>query len=437
MIPRLKNLIRGWLSRLQRVTGTDMLYAAKGGFWLSSGSVVGTLASLAVVVAFANLAPKETYGSYKYLMAIAGTLAGFTLTGLGEALMGAAARGNDGTLRMFVRRAFRWNLAISAVAFAGAVWYFWRGNAMLGAALVSIAAFLPMTHSAVLYGPFLAGKRLFQVSARYSAARALVPAVALIAALRFFPDHPAALVSVFMGAMAVTTYAAYRLVLRTRVKNDSVEPGALRYGKHVSLVNALGAFAANFDKIVIFQTLGAAPTAVYALAQALPDQVDAVFSHLRTLAIPKFAARTPQGSFKALLRKTAIVALILVLVTAAAAGLAPFAYGLLFPAYQDAVPYAIALLAAQIPIGAAHLPMAFLTAHQDIRSRYALGLIGPAANIVLLLALIAPFGIWGVVAAKILSKFFGLFLAILFSWRLTRSSAPSFMPPAATPPASS
>ncbi len=413
-----------------------MLYAAKGGFWLSSGSVVGTLASLAVVIAFANLAPKETYGSYKYLMAIAGTLAGFTLTGLGEALMGAAARGNDGTLRMFVRRAFLWNLAVAAVAAAGALWYFWHGNAMLGGALVSIALFLPLTHSAVLYGPFLSGKRLFHVSVKYSVARALIPAVALIAALQFFPDHPAILASVFLGAMAVTTYAAYRLVLRTRAKNGSVEPGALRYGTHVSLVNALGAFAANFDKIIIFQTLGAAPTAVYALAQALPDQIDAAVSNLRTLAIPKFAARPPQGSFKALLRKTAIVALVLVLVTAAAAGIAPFAYGLLFPAYQDAVPFAIALLAAQIPIGAAHLPMAFLTAHQDIRSRYALGLIGPAVNIALLLALIAPFGVWGVVAAKILSKFFGLSLAIFFSWRLTRASASSITPPAAAPPAS-
>src|SRR5574339_387501 len=99
MFKRLKAASMALLLRLQGVTRTDMRYAASGGFWLTAAAGLGSIASLLVAIAFANLAPKEVYGSYKYLMAIAGTLAGFGLSGLAEALSGAAARGQDGTLR--------------------------------------------------------------------------------------------------------------------------------------------------------------------------------------------------------------------------------------------------------------------------------------------------------------------------------------------------
>ncbi len=417
------------LLRLQRMLRTDVVYAAKGGFWLSLGSAIGTLSSLIIVVAFANLAPKETYGSYKYLLAIAGTLAGFTLSGLGEALAGAAARGRDGTLRVLVRRAFQWNLLIAGAAFAGASWYFWHGSAMLGWALLAVGAFLPVTQSTGLYAAFLRGRKLFRTSAAYNVVRTVIPAAAMIAALTFFQEHPAALVAAFMGSSALTSHAAYRSVLRGRTRNDDVEPSALRFGAHVSLLNALGSAAANLDKIVIFQAVGAAPTAVYALAQAFPEQIDAVVSNVRTLALPQFAGQTVRSGFAPMLRKTAIIFFAMIPLAGVAMLVTPLAFRSLFPAYMDAVPYALVLMAAQIPIGAAHLPFAFITAHHDIRGRAAAGVITPVVWIVSLLLLVRPYGLMGAAVAKLIAKSCGLILTIIASALLSRRVP--------TPPASS
>jgi O-antigen/teichoic acid export membrane protein len=422
MLAGAKEKAKAILRWSERYTKTDLAYAAKGGFWLTFGSMVGSLMSLVTVIAFANLASKETYGSYKYVLAIAGTLSGFALSGLGDALMGAAARGKDGTLRLFVRKALAWNLLIAAAAFAGAAWYFWHGNAALGAAFALIGVFIPITQATGLHAAFLRGRKLFRTAAFYGMARAAAPSAALLVALFLIPDAPDGLAAVFLGTGALASTAAYLRIRRTQVRNGEIDPDALRFGGHVSAVNFLGGLAANFDKIIIFQTLGAAPTAVYALAQALPDQLDGVASNLRTLALPKFAAQSPVGAFGPLARKTAIAFLALVPVVAVAAFLTPLAYRFLFPSYQEAVPYALVLLLAQLPIGAAHLPHSFITAQKDVRGRYAAGLAPVAVALALMLLLVKPYGLMGVALAKVITKYCGLTISLFVAWRICRKA---------------
>ncbi|HJV32597.1 MAG TPA: oligosaccharide flippase family protein [Patescibacteria group bacterium] len=422
----MKEKAKAALLRVQKVTRTDMVYAAKGGFWLSFGSAAGSLMSLAVAIVFANLASKDAYGYYKYLMSIGGALAGFTLTGLGEALLRSAAKNYDGTLRALARRSFRWNVLVGAVALAGAGWYFWRGDAKLGWSLVAIGVFMPMTQSTSLFAAFLRGKKDFRTSSAYGLLRTAAPSAALIASLLLLPHNPAILVTASVGTGALATYAAYRLTLKRHAKNDAVDPGAMAFGAHVSFMNAIGTLAVNLDKILIFQFFGAAPTAVYALAQALPEQLDGVTSNLRSLATPKFAEQSPSRAFGPLLRKTAIVMLIMIPLVGVAMLFTPLAYRLVFPQYHDAARYALVLLVAQVFVTPSHLPLAFIMAHHDLRGRYIAGLGPSFVFIALLLVLIKPFGLMGVAVAKIVTKAVGLALALVFAARISaRQPLPS------------
>lgn len=430
MLASAKEKVRAALLRAQKVTRTDMVYAAKGGFWLSFGSSAGSLMSLAVAIVFANLASKDAYGYYKYLMSIGGALAGFTLTGLGEALFRSAAQGYDGTLRALARRSFRWNTLVGALALVGAGWYFWRGDAKLGWSLVAIGVFLPMTQSTSLFAAFLRGKKDFRTSSTYGLLRTAAPSAALIASLLLLPHDPAILVTASVGTGALATYAAYHLTLKRHAKNDAVDPGAMAFGAHVSFMNAIGTLAANLDKILIFQFFGAAPTAVYALAQALPDQIDGVTSNLRSLATPKYAERPAENAFGPLLRKAGIVMLAMTPIVVVAMLLAPLAYRLVFPQYHDAARYAIVLLAAQIFVTPSHLHLAYITAHHDVRARYVTGLAPSLLFIVLLIVLIKPFGLMGAAAAKVVAKAFGLGIGLAYAAKISRRAE------AAAPPAS-
>ncbi|MEK9209084.1 MAG: oligosaccharide flippase family protein, partial [Patescibacteria group bacterium] len=72
--------------RIQGYTGTDNVYIAKQGFWASVPYIISTILSAALVVAFANLLPKEIYGTYRYILSIAGLLSFLTLTGMNTAI---------------------------------------------------------------------------------------------------------------------------------------------------------------------------------------------------------------------------------------------------------------------------------------------------------------------------------------------------------------
>ena len=78
----LKHATYRLLRKSERYFKTDMVYVARGGFWVTAGNIVSALAAFGLAVAYANLLPKESYGTYKYILSLAGIIGAFSLTGL-------------------------------------------------------------------------------------------------------------------------------------------------------------------------------------------------------------------------------------------------------------------------------------------------------------------------------------------------------------------
>ena len=91
--------VKELLLRSEKYTKTDMLYLARGGFWLTLGQGLGIIAGLLLVIGFANLLPKEVYGNYKFILSLGGIIGAFTLTGMSIAVTQAVARGFEGNFR--------------------------------------------------------------------------------------------------------------------------------------------------------------------------------------------------------------------------------------------------------------------------------------------------------------------------------------------------
>src|SRR3989338_4699467 len=60
----------GILRSIGRIFKFDAVYLARGGSWMTLSFVVGTLCSIVTMIAFGNLLPKETYGTYSYLLSL-------------------------------------------------------------------------------------------------------------------------------------------------------------------------------------------------------------------------------------------------------------------------------------------------------------------------------------------------------------------------------
>ena len=99
--------------------GLDLKYFAGGGFWTAFGQGMNSSISFLLIIAFANLLPKETYGFYRYILSLAGIFNVFTMTGMNAAVSQATATGNEGALRTSVRYQLKWNVMMAIAMWIG------------------------------------------------------------------------------------------------------------------------------------------------------------------------------------------------------------------------------------------------------------------------------------------------------------------------------
>jgi O-antigen/teichoic acid export membrane protein len=202
----------------------------------------------------------------------------------------------------------------------------------------------------------------------------------------------------------------------------------MRFGLHLTLINVLGALASSIDKVIIFHYLGAANVALYSIAQALPEQIDGTVSNVRHLALPKFANQDPRITIRTLPRKILVYVLLLMILVGAYALVAKPFFQLLFPEYLEAVPYSIALAFAFAATAPGQLSLAYLAAHGAIKERYILGLFFSGTWIILMIVFCRSFGLWGLVAAKLLIKYSGLIVGFWLAWRHAHQTSQTTFP---------
>jgi hypothetical protein len=75
MVQEFKTLAYRLLRRGERYTGTDNVYLAKGGFFLTLASFMASASSLVLAILFARLVDKSIYGTYQYLLSWGAILA--------------------------------------------------------------------------------------------------------------------------------------------------------------------------------------------------------------------------------------------------------------------------------------------------------------------------------------------------------------------------
>lgn len=399
-----------------------MVYLAGNGAWLGFSHVMIGLIALGLSIAFANLVPKDIYGTYRFLLSIFWILTAFSLTGTSLALLRAVARGEDGAYLPALRQSIIWSTPMMCIGLGVAGYYFVNENIVLALGALVIAFIGPFMQSAYLYGSFLEGKRAFKENALAGVVLNTIPAIALLITM-FFIHNPVVFLLVFLSGSILTGYAiSYFVYKRYKPDTNNTSPTLSNLSFHFSAMNLLSTLAQQIDRLLVFHYLGAAQLAAYTLATALPDQVKTLFNNVSTLALPKFVQR-PFDEIRANLPRR------LILMTIAAAGItvvyifiAPLVFQFLFPAYTESIFFSQLYALALIPV-ANIIPLTVLEAQAAKRRLYAYNIISPVVQIALLLGLIPVFGIIGAVIARIAGRVFTLLLGIILLYVNPKASS--------------
>lgn len=390
-----KQKITSFLRWSQKYTRTDMIYLAKGGFWLTLGRISALLLSLATMTAFSRWFSKESFGTYQYVISTVGILAIFALPAMEGALTRTIARGNEGMLRSCAKTKFKWASIGSILCFALAFWYILHHNSTLGYAFLLAGAFLPFTRMFNLFSAFWQGKKRFDVEARYSIVINFFEAVSIILAI-LLTDNIIIVLAVYFISRSLFRALFYLRTLK-KTDNSKQDKDTIPFAKHLTLMQTLGKLAAQIDKIIIWQFLGPVSVAVYAFAQMPVERAGGLIP-MDTLALPKLSQQNIKKIKKELFQKFLKFLLFTIPFAAIFALLVPYVFRILFPEYLNSVPYAQALSLTFILIPFALIQTA-LVANVKTKQLYIIQTIGPILKIALCLSLVPIYGIWGIITA--------------------------------------
>ena len=389
-----KNKIVHLLRWSERYTKTDMLYLAKGGFWITFGRVIGAGSGFLLTLLLANTISKEALGNYKFIQSFTGIITAFSLSGLGTAIIQSVARGNEGVVRDGFKTFLSWSVIMTAIAWASALYYFLNGNVTLGLSLLIVGVAVPLAQAGGFFDPFLIGKKEFKVETIFGVITTVTPLL-VTGLVSLYTDSTPLLVLAFFGTGAIVGMLLYQITLkRYNPPLHGTEPEALTYGKHLSIMNIFGTISSQLDRLLVFHYLGAVQMALYAIALAAPQQLRFGSKLLATMALPKFSGTNPTEIYKTLPRKALIVFCVSLLIVGLYVLIAPLFFKLFFPQYIDAVRYS-QVFSLVILFFPAALFQQFLIGQMHKKWLYVLQTGVPLVKILLLFILLPLYGIYG------------------------------------------
>ena len=402
MIQNIKLKIYRLLKKSEKYTKTDMIYLVKGGFWLTLGTVFASFSSFLLAIAYANLLPKETYGTYKYILSIVGILGSLSLTGAGTAIIRSVAKGFDGTLKFVFLKNLKWSMLASIASFLVAFYYFFKDNTTLAISFFIAGISIPFIQSFGLYSAFLNGKKEFKTITIYGTVQTLISSLFIFITI-LLTKNPAFIIFVYFLSQVVITAFLYFKTIKKYQKNTKIDKTALNYSKHLSLVNTLNIISAQIDKILVFHYLGAPQLAIYVFATVIPDQIKSFLKNIKIIALPKFSEKNIKLNKISVKQKSIKLFLIIFLAIIIYIILAPFIYNLFFSQYQESIflsqIYSVSLLAAT-----ALLPISSMYAQKQQKKIYAYNIFSSIFSIATLFFMIYFYGLIGAIVARVMIK---------------------------------
>lgn len=413
---KIKQKIRDYLLWTQKHAKTDIFYLAKGGFWLTSGNIIGAVLALVLAVVSANYLPKEIFGTYKYVISISSILLVFSLSGMGTSLTRSVARGYDSSLIPAVKTSVRWGIIAGLASIAVSFYYFLHQNTVLGYAFLIIAGFLPFKDNLSLYLHWLSGKKNFARFSVYNVINQISTTVILILAIIFTRNLFLILLAYFAPRVAV--HAILLIKTKREIPADSKQdPNVIPYGMHMSAVGILVELSGQLDSVLVWNSLGAAPLAIYSFAMAPTNQMRSFLKGgIFPLSFPKLAQRTVGELRKTLPRKLFIMLGCIAAIVVAYIFAAPYLFKIFFPKYTDSVFFSqiFALTLLFLPRG---IITDAVTIHASTKNIYFLLLSSAVVKIAALVILVSLFGILGAVFAYLAAELYVTALSIFFFFR--------------------
>ena len=394
----------------------DAKYFIGGGIWLSLGQSVSLITGLAITALLAHFLTERDYGIYKYLLSLAVILGSFSLTGIGQSILQATARGFTGYYRQSLKFIFKYSLFITTLSLLAALYYFINDNNTLALGCLIIAITQPLIKPFQFINTYLQGLKNFKESTKIHTLKTIFTALSLLFSI-FWTDNILIILSVYFLSQAIVNLFLFKytnpslapLLKSTKRQFDN-------YAKHTSIRNIISTIATKADNIIVFTRLGASELAIYSIATIIPEQIKGTFKNLASLILPKYSASMDANAVKLSLPKRSVqLFLVFTLISIAYILVSPYVYDLLFPKYSKSIVYS-QIFALSFPASIGILTTSYIQSQLNNGALYRIDIM---MSIITLIVMYAGsyYGVMGVVVSRVILRYLNLALSFYYVYK--------------------
>lgn len=380
--------------------------------WVILNQVILSLGALAIVVVLSNVLEAHTFGKTRFLAAVLGIFAFFSLPGIGPVVLQQMPIYSKHGFKLALIVQLKWGVGAAIGAALFALIFSLQGDADLARAFIISGILAPLANLYLMPGTALAGLQQFKKKALYDGL--IISSVVLAA---WYGAVTTGTVSGTMlwyfGVQSLVTISALYFVSKHLTRTDepsfNIEFDA-KYGKQLTLFQLPFALLPALEKVLIFVLLGPVALAAFIIAFLPIEHIKNAYRNaLQFYVLPQLqSSLTEIGSLKhwiflaLLLSLGSIVAIIV---------FAFFLLPVVFSGFEDVRSFM--LLSAIIPLTLpSYIFILKFLSERSIGRLYSYSIITVIIDILAFTILTSMFGLPGAVTAKIATAFIAALIAI-------------------------
>lgn len=403
----LKSTIFNILRWSEKYTKTDMIYLTKGSFWLNFNNIISSIFSFVLSILFARFVSKDIYGNYQFLISLVSIIGTLTLIGMNAAVTQAVARNLEGVFKDSVKTQIRFSIIPFFVGLIISAYYFLKGNLTISIPLVIAVLLMSIGSALNTWSAFISGKKRFDSLFFQSQIINILYYGTMVLIIAFYPKTTLLVIGNY-GATFIGNLICYFYTLKKFEPNQEKEPEAISYGKKLSLSSILPMIALHIDNVLIFHLLGSQNLAIYAFASNIPEKFMSLVRPISIIAMPKIAEKAIGWEKKFFIQKLFRFAFLVTTMSIFYILISPSIYKNFFPTYTESIIFSQVYILAAAFAAITSFCLASIFASRS-SSIFKFNIWNPVINILTIVTGAYLFGIWGVVAGKIIGSAFSFF----------------------------
>lgn len=314
-----------------------LTYIIKNGSWVFVGNVLLAVFAFITTAILAHILPKETFGTYRFLLTVIPLLAVFTLPDMGVSITRAVAKNLPVDILEVVKEKVKFGFFASILSLSAAGFYFWQDNEDLARLFIITAFFIPLFDVFLVYTNALYGRKKFKQATVYLVASRLMAMLIMIATAFLTKNILLIALAYFIGQVTVQTFWFFKVRKKEGFNIPRTDNSILEYGKHLTVIGAIAVIVASLDKLVVWHYFGAEALALYTVALLVAWEGGRMIESLSVVLLPFFSEAKDHGHLKSLIQHLPLLVTILLLGSIITVFLMPYLLNAFFPNYTAAL----------------------------------------------------------------------------------------------------